>query len=144
MGKNSLLLGIWATLLLSEMFASQLGPCRKLVQTLPSTSIKGKLIHRSLYLDVFASRKTRAKPLNLCLREVFPNAKQKESTVIGTDNKEFLVLYRCTYFPTSNTSSEFVNTYTRLKTPSAGTISKISEAYKKNGLPEWQVLALCQ
>ncbi|XP_037721599.1 uncharacterized protein LOC119554670 [Drosophila subpulchrella] len=145
MGMDSiLLLGILATIVFSDIFASQPGPCRKLVQTYNATTIKGKMIHRSLYLDVFATRKSKAKPLNLCIRVNFPNSKQQNSTVIGTDNKEFLVLYRCTYFPTANRSSEFVNTYTRLKTPSAATLSKISEAYKKNGLQESQVLALCQ
>ncbi|XP_070852809.1 uncharacterized protein [Drosophila suzukii] len=143
MGMDSILLfGILATIVFSEIFASQPGPCRKLVQTYPETTVKGKMIHRSLYLDVFATRKS--KPLNLCLHVNFPNSKQQNTTVIGTDNKEFLVLYRCNYFPTANSSSEYVNTYTRLKTPTAATLSKISEAYTKNGLQESQVLSLCQ
>nr|XP_016994436.1 uncharacterized protein LOC108055569 [Drosophila takahashii] len=102
------------------------------------------MIHRSLYLDTFENRKAKAKPLSLCLHTNFPNALLENSTVIGTDNKEFLVLYQCHYFPVSKTNAEFVNTYTRLKTPNAATLAKISEAYKKNGLHERQVLKLCQ
>jgi len=60
------------------------------------SKIKGKMVHRSLYLDIFSKRKTKVKPLSICLREIFP-PRLKNYTVIGTDNKNFVVLYKCEY-----------------------------------------------
>lgn len=125
------------------------------------SKIKGKMVHRSLYLDIFSKRKTSVKPLSICLREIFPPTRLKNYTVIGTDNKNFVVLYKCEYNPISQSNtgkslyliciliydtstSESVNTYTKWKIPRAATLKRISQAYKKNGLQESKVLLLCQ
>lgn len=69
------------------------------------SKIKGKMVHRSLYLDIFSKRKTTVKPLSICLREIFPPTRLKNYTVIGTDNKNFVVLYKCEYNPISQSNT---------------------------------------
>ncbi|KMY99591.1 uncharacterized protein LOC27207001 [Drosophila simulans] len=144
MEKYSILMCIIATVVFSEVFASQPGPCRNLSQRYAPSKIKGKMVHRSLYLDIFSKRKTTVKPLSICLREIFPPTRLKNYTVIGTDNKNFVVLYKCEYNPISQSNTESVNTYTKWKIPAAATLKRISQAYKKNGLQESKVLLLCQ
>ncbi|XP_043649801.1 uncharacterized protein LOC122617846 [Drosophila teissieri] len=133
-----------AIIVFPEIFASQPGPCRQLVQKYAPSKIKGKMIHRSLYLDIYSKRTTKVKPLSLCLREIFPPATMQNYTVLDTDNTNFVVLYKCEYNPVSLSHIESVNTYTKLRTPKAATLKRISQAYKKNGLQESKVLYLCQ
>ncbi|XP_044317568.1 uncharacterized protein LOC108038841 [Drosophila rhopaloa] len=146
MGKCSfLILGTLATIAFQEVFTLQPGPCRKLVQSYPPTTIKGKMIHHSLYLDIFTKgEKKQNKPLNVCLHVDFQESFLKGYTVIGTDNKDFAVLYKCNYFDDSKSNVELINTYTRLKTPSKDTLTLISQAFKKNGLKENSELIFCQ
>ncbi|KAH8270192.1 hypothetical protein KR018_005504 [Drosophila ironensis] len=101
------------------------------------------MLHRSMYLDAFNDKMTKQNPVSLCFASVFPLARMKDYTVIGTDNKDFVIYYKCNYFSVSKNHVEIVNVYTREKTPSAGVLTGITEAFKKNGLDEAKVMILC-
>lgn len=98
------------------------------------SKIKGKMVHRLLYLDIFSKRKTKVKPLSICLREIFPPTRLKKVSPCITF--AFLI--------DDTSTSESFNTYTKWKIPDASTLKRTSQAYKNNGLQESKVLILCQ
>ncbi|XP_017040246.1 uncharacterized protein LOC108087417 [Drosophila ficusphila] len=144
MGKSSLLiLGILALIAIREVANTKPGPCRKLKQQFPPTKMQGKMLLRSMYLNSFDTVST-FQPSNLCIRYDVAAPELKDYTVIGTDNKDYVVLYKCNYFNVSKTHIEFINAYTSVKTPSPAVLNGISLAYKKNGLDEKLIMTLCQ
>lgn len=59
------------------------------------------MLHRSMFLDVFKEKKKEQNKLSTCFPSQFPLLRMKEYTVIGTDNKDFVVYYKCNYFTVS-------------------------------------------
>lgn len=61
------------------------------------------MLHRSMYLDVFNEKKEDQKEnkISVCFSTIFPLLRMKDYTVIGTDNKDFVVYYKCNYFTVS-------------------------------------------
>nr|XP_016994435.2 uncharacterized protein LOC108055568 [Drosophila takahashii] len=148
MSYSFMILGILATIILPEVIANEKDICRKLVQTFPfPTTLEGKMIQRSFYMDpkhAVHYYQTLNSKLNICIPVSLAHFLLKEYSVIGTDNKDFVVLHKCYYDNESVAYKEYINTYTRQKFPSAETLAAIREVYKRNGLDESRMSVLCQ
>ncbi|XP_022211275.1 uncharacterized protein LOC111066749 [Drosophila obscura] len=148
--KNSslsfILLVILAMFASNGVYAPQPGPCRQLKHTVEYSSYKGTMVHRSMYLDVFAEQDANKPPtpVNFCLAVAWPPKNVKLPYIIlGTDHKQYVVIYICNYSKATKSHVELINTYTAEKKPSKEALAGISEALTKNGVNETLQLMLC-
>ncbi|SPP76072.1 Hypothetical predicted protein [Drosophila guanche] len=101
------------------------------------------MIHRSMYLDVFGEQEANKPPtpVNLCLAIAWPP--KNRNVILGTDHKQYVVIYICHYLKATKSHVELINTYTAEKKPSQETLVGISEAFTKNRVNETLQLMLC-
>ncbi|BFF96566.1 uncharacterized protein DMAD_05177 [Drosophila madeirensis] len=128
------------------VYAPQPGSCRQLKHTIADSTYKGIMIHRSMYLDVFGEQEANKppSPVNLCIAIALPPKNRKlQYVILGTDHKQYVVIYICHYLKATKSHEEMINTYTAEKKSSKETLVGISEAFTKNGVNETLQLMLC-
>ncbi|XP_030386205.1 uncharacterized protein LOC115633021 [Scaptodrosophila lebanonensis] len=137
--KLSYIFGISILLVEYCSAADKTGPCPS-TKSVPQSTYKGNVIQRSLLVSTINFNQTF---FNVCNEKKYPFESKNDYLTLGTDNKSYMVLYKCKFHEKENKHIEMAFSYV-MRSATKESINAIDEAFRKNGLNPKSVLVLCK
>ncbi|XP_030385973.1 uncharacterized protein LOC115632853 [Scaptodrosophila lebanonensis] len=116
------------------------GTCPKLDSTIKSTTLKGSLLSYGMYLDLYKINDT---TINVCEFQNYPPKYLKRSIIIATDNKNFVIHWKCK--PSTDRRKHTRATFIFTQPTFSEQVAKyIDETHVRLGLKPANIVRLCE